>query len=99
MKRSALILAATFAALWTAPALSQPGGACAPRSKLVQTLLDDYRETQAGTGLTQTGAVLELFTSDKGTWTLLASQPNGISCMIGAGNGWESIAQIKGNPA
>ena len=38
-----------------------------------------------------TGTMVEVLTSDKGSWTILTTLPNGLSCMVAAGKYWENL--------
>ena len=42
-------------------------------------------------GLARNGTVIEVFTSVEGTWTIIMTQPVGISCLVASGNYWESL--------
>lgn len=53
-------------------------------------LKEQYGERAMAHGLAHTGAVAEIFTSPKGTWTIIATSPNGMSCMIGSGESWQT---------
>ena len=68
------------------PALA---GNCAARAELVQRLQAKYAEELAMAGLQTTsaeGAMMEVWASaDTGTFTVLLTQPNGISCIVAAG--------------
>ncbi|MGQ0674929.1 MAG: hypothetical protein ACT4N4_02415 [Rhodospirillales bacterium] len=75
--------------LTAAPALAQGQMPCGDRDELLAKLKAEYKETPAGFGMTGGGQVVELLTSEKGSWTLLLSLPNGRSCLIGSGEGWE----------
>ena len=44
------------------------------------------------------GGVIELYTSEKGSWTLLLTQPTGVSCLIAAGDNWETMPEPKPAP-
>jgi hypothetical protein len=35
--------------------------------------------------------VLEVFVSDTGTWTVVVTDPKGVSCVLAAGQSWEEI--------
>ncbi|MCC7049110.1 MAG: hypothetical protein IT562_20515 [Alphaproteobacteria bacterium] len=83
-----LILAALAATSSTA-ALAQQQSPCAERNDVMSRLKDQYNEKPTGVGITDNGAVVELTTSDRGTWTLLVSFPNGRSCLMATGDGWE----------
>jgi hypothetical protein len=46
-------------------------------------------------GMSTNGGLVELYTSENGTWTLMLSQPDGVSCLIAAGENWESLKLPK----
>ncbi|GHA61113.1 hypothetical protein GCM10008927_28200 [Amylibacter ulvae] len=63
---------------------------CATRGKVVESLNDQYGETRRSIGLGQNNGVVELYTSDNtGTWTILVTLPNGMSCLMAAGDAFE----------
>ncbi|MPY69988.1 MAG: hypothetical protein GEU92_07870 [Alphaproteobacteria bacterium] len=61
---------------------------CVPRHELVSKLDVQFSEAQKAVGLASSGAVVELFASPDGSWTLVATQPTGESCPIAAGEEW-----------
>lgn len=67
---------------------------CAKREDLLKVLGVKYSEKLANTGVTAVGHLVEVFVSDKGTWTVVSSQPSGLSCILAAGTSWEG--QIVG---
>lgn len=77
-------------ALTITPALAQQQQ-CAPRTKIVEALSGRHKESRTGIGVTSQGAVLEIFSSPEGTWTILETTPDGTSCMRAAGEGWETV--------
>ena len=87
------------AALLTA----QPGHArqmCAPHDAAAMQLEDKFDEQVVGRGLTPNGqAMFELFVSETGSWTVLASDPQGRSCVIASGDSWHRIPLLVGDPA
>ncbi|MBQ0823049.1 hypothetical protein KBI52_22940 [Microvirga sp. HBU67558] len=83
-------------ALGGTPASAQTS--CGPREQLVKLLADQYKEGPVGIGLAQPGQVLEVFASSNGTWTMVMTMPDGKACMIAAGDNWEMVTKIKGNP-
>ena len=66
------------------------GGQCAPRADIVKALGDKYHESVAGRGLINPNVVLEIFVSEQGTWTVVASDIKGQSCVMSVGEGWDS---------
>lgn len=69
---------------------------CHPRDGIVTQLQDRYGEAQQGAGLTQAGRVVEIWANpETGTWTILVTRPNGVSCAVAAGEAWlEDVASI-----
>lgn len=77
---------ALAAVLTTSPAIAQT---CAPRVTAIETLEHQYSEGRVGIGLAPNGAVIEVYASHAGTWTLFVTGPDGVSCMIASGTAWE----------
>lgn len=65
-------------------------GQCAPRADLIKALGEKFHESQAGRGLINPNVVLEVFVSEQGSWTVLASDTKGQSCILSIGEGWDS---------
>ena len=59
--------------------------------RLIKQLAGKYQEYPAGRGLNTRGYMVELFTSENGTWTIMVSQVNGITCLVNAGQGWRAL--------
>jgi len=92
----ALITLSVFPIMFSMPAEAQP--VCGTHGSVVDNLKKGYSETPASMGVTNGGAVIEVFTSEEGTWTLVITQPNGLSCLIASGENWESLPKlIKGS--
>lgn len=67
---------------------------CPERDAMVAALASKYGETAAGAGLSDNGVVLEVYRSTKtGTWTVIASGPDGKSCLVAAGALWEAVPE------
>jgi hypothetical protein len=88
--------AALFAAALAIPAAdSAAAPACGPRSELLKQLSQRYSEAPVAVGLASDGSLIELLTSGNGaSWTLIVSQPHGPSCLIAAGESWQSLKQV-----
>lgn len=61
---------------------------CGERDEFVQKLSQSYGERPSSVGLESKGRILEIFRSDKGSWTILATQASGISCIVAVGESW-----------
>src|SRR5262245_19686739 len=57
--------------------------------ELGKYLADNYSERHRGWCLTRDGRLLEIFISEKGTWTVLVSLPTGASCIVFEGTDWQ----------
>src|SRR5690554_1283061 len=77
------IAVSVHSALIALPALAQ--APCAPHDALVATIADSFGEALQGVGLQSNSTLLEIYVSDEsGTWTILVTRPDGMSCMIAA---------------
>ena len=72
-----------------AQAQAPSGVPCAERGMATTRLHDLYGERRIGYGLAANGSVIELFASPNGSFTLFATLPDGISCLIATGQSWE----------
>ena len=70
----------------SAQAMQMP---CGKRTDVVRMLRENFGEGPIAQGLAHTGAVAEIFISAQGNWTIIATSPNGMSCMIGSGQAWQ----------
>ncbi len=62
---------------------------CLPHEEAIARLQRDYGETAKGLGLGNRGqSVMELFTSRTGSWTVLITRTNGLSCITASGENW-----------
>ncbi|PTX73699.1 hypothetical protein [Sulfitobacter mediterraneus] len=62
---------------------------CAPREALVKKLEKKYSEELIARGLQSRTSLMEVFASSKsGTYTVLITNPLGLSCVVSAGTDW-----------
>lgn len=81
-----------MAVLATAQARAEAPRNCAPRSAVVERLASTYGETLRIVGLGTRGAVIEVFASAAtGSWTITATRPNGLTCLIASGEAFETV--------
>ena len=74
-------------------AIAAHESSCAPRNEILGHLADKYSEAPVAIGLAKNGGVIEVLTSKSGkTWTIIVTMPNGVTCMLAAGEGWESLS-------
>ncbi len=73
---------------------------CAPHEKAALHIEEKFDEQVVGRGLTPDGkAMVELFVSESGSWTVLISDPSGRSCVVAGGESWQRIPLLVGDPA
>ena len=73
-------------------------GVCDDRADIVATLELAYGERKAAVALSGSGGLVELYTADDGSWTLLYTVPDGLTCLLAAGEAWESWAPAPVTP-
>lgn len=65
---------------------------CGARADLLKELTQRYSEAPVAVGLANSGALVEILTNDNGsTWSIMVSQPNGMSCLVAAGKEWQAL--------
>jgi len=80
-------------ALVTPAAAQQPRPDCFPSQQMYSQLSGAYGETRRHAGLSGQ-IILEVWTNpETGSWTILSTRPDGISCLAAAGEGWADIVQ------
>ena len=75
------------------PAAAQQ--ACGERDKFMNKLEKTFAERPIAMGLTDKGAVLEVFASQHGSWTFLITMPTGLTCVVASGQNWESVPAVQ----
>lgn len=93
-----------FGMLATAP--PAVASACTPRDDLIERLQSSYAERLTAGGLQASrsvSTVIEFWASDTtGTFTVLVSHPNGLSCVVASGTGFFQVmeeAKAPGTPS
>lgn len=74
---------------------------CGNRTDIVSQLGEKYGERRHSLGVTGRRGVLEIFVSDEtGSWTILVTSPQGVTCLMAAGEAYETEpTEIGGSPA
>ena len=105
MTRLAAIVVALFMA--TSAVAQQMPVVCQPHDKIASYLEKKFNEAVVATGLAGSDALLELFASANGTWTVLVTRPsmNNLACVQGTGTAFSFTGiefpppEKKGDPA
>lgn len=101
MRKDLIALLLGLGAL-AAAAPAQAETRCGPRDAVLKMLAERYDETRRGMGLAGQTQVLEVYASKDGTWTVLVTDPEGRSCLVASGQGWEDLRDAlppEGQPA
>ena len=88
-------ITATALALGLSATAGMAQVACANRNELIKLLDEKYHEASTGYGTVGETSVIEVFASEKGSFTILSTQGNGVSCIIAAGQNWEKLTPQK----
>ncbi len=66
---------------------------------MLEILSEKYSEAPIAVGVTNNGGLVEvLSTGDGNTWSIIITSPQGMSCLVAAGEGWRLIEQIAMDP-
>ena len=91
------LLTAGLVAGFLMPASAQT--ICGERADFLAQLQKRHGETPSAIGLSSNGQVLEVLTSKGGSWTILITSPQGKTCLVAAGEAWESLPPVALGPA
>lgn len=89
MNRIMISMAAVLLLAAAQPAQAQM--VCGERVDIVKALEDGHEEQRSAAGISGNGGLVELFTANTGTWTLLMTVPGGPTCLLGSGEAWEGF--------
>ncbi len=84
MTGSAMLMAATQ--------VEAQGRNCGPHAAVTTHLAAKYGESRAMMGLAANQTVVEVFVnSDSGSWTIIVTRPDGVSCLVASGTNADVI--------
>jgi hypothetical protein len=75
---------------------------CGKRDAITITLAERYGESRRALGLAQNGVLMELYAAQSGSWTITITRPDDITCLVAAGENFQSLAEAlppPGDPA
>ena len=68
---------------------------CAARDAVVDKLAVKYGEAFGGGGLQSAESIFEVWISqEKGTWTILMTRADGVSCIMASGTNWREGLKV-----
>ena len=91
MTKDLLTLSLGMGALLLATSHAFAAPSCAPRAALTDHLAERFEERRRGIGVAGPAVVVELYAADAGSWTLVATDARGVSCILAAGEAWEAL--------
>jgi hypothetical protein len=68
---------------------AQAATACAEYGDMKQVLDGKYQEKLSAFGLSKQQDKVEIYVSKAGTFTILATRADGVSCIVAVGDNWE----------
>ena len=84
-----LAVALAWWAFFTPPAKAD--AVCGERRAIIADLEKTYSEVPVSIGLETNGSVIEVLASPSGSFTIILTQPNGLACVMAAGENWENL--------
>ena len=64
---------------------------CGSHDAITKSLTTKYKEARRVMGVVNAKAVMEIFMSPQGTWTVLVTDTTGASCIIATGQDWQEV--------
>ncbi|MFN0194930.1 MAG: hypothetical protein ACKVP5_23615 [Aestuariivirga sp.] len=62
---------------------------CGPHEQLTQQLGQRFQESRQAIGLSGSAAVVELYVSSQGSWTMISTNARGLACVLATGEAWQ----------
>ncbi len=63
---------------------------CGKRASMIKVLIEKYKETPRALGLSSANKIaMEIYASEKGSWTVMMTMTNGTTCIMAAGHSWQ----------
>jgi hypothetical protein len=66
------------------------GPPCGDRKIIVRNLHHSFGEILVGYGLSNAGTIIEIYAGRAGTWTMISTGPDRMTCIVATGEGWET---------
>ncbi len=81
------------------PATTMAQPQCDQRDSVLQVLQQKYNEGPVALGVTHNGGLVEVLATEDGTtWSIIVTTPQGMSCLVAAGEGWRAMEQVALDP-
>ena len=85
----ATVLAAV--SLFSSAGVASAAVPCGSHDALAKSLNTKFKEARRAMGVVNAKAVMEIFMSPQGTWTVLVTDTSGTACVIASGQDWQEV--------
>lgn len=73
---------------------------CLTPEKVATILRDEHGEHPTGSGVQNSGSLLQIWESDGGkTWSAVVTLPTRVACIVAAGSSWSQETKPAGDPS
>ncbi len=86
-----LVAALAAISLASIAGIAEAAPQCSSHDKIVDALGNKFRETRRVMGVVNSKAVMEIFMSPQGTWTMVITDTSGLSCIAASGEEWQDV--------
>lgn len=85
-------LSITIISLGFTPFAASAQPQCDERAAVISVLQEKYKESPIAIGVTHSGGLVEVLTTPDGaTWSIIVTTPQGIACLVAAGESWRTM--------
>ena len=86
-------LAAVLAAvtLFSSAGVASAAAPCGSHDAVAKSLTTKFKEARRVMGVVNAKAVMEIFMSPQGTWTVLVTDTTGTACIAASGDEWQEV--------
>lgn len=75
---------------------AQAAPVCALHDGVIERLAERYGEQRVAWGMSSAKTMVEVIaTKDGATWTIIVTDPGGMSCLVAAGEGWRNMDPVR----
>ena len=86
------IIAITMLTITSKQSAGDEPESCRPHSEVLSHLARSYGESPKSLGITDAGNLIEVLSATDGsTWSIVVTTPEGISCLVAAGEAWKEL--------
>ena len=86
-----LVAALAAISLVSIAGIAEAAPQCGHHDKIVDVLENKFKETRRVMGVVNSTAVMEIFMSPQGTWTMVITDTSGLSCITASGEEWQDV--------